>query len=190
MWVPSYLNDQFWARMRTTQRVESINSFFNKFVTRQTRLYEFREKYVEAMERRIMEEKEADEKSVKYNCNWLTRIAFEKYFQCIYTDTKFRAFQCECKWLMYCYVKKEIPNGDHIYSYVIEDCVWKTRKGRIHEYLTPKRRMYHCVHKIESKEIDCSYKIFKTHGILCRHAIRVLDRNLCEEPPNKYVLRR
>ncbi|KAL2928692.1 Protein FAR1-RELATED SEQUENCE 6 [Bienertia sinuspersici] len=125
---------------------------------------------------------------MKYTRNLLTGIPLEKYFQRIYADAKFRAFLCECERLMYCYVKEEVPNGDHMYSYVIEDRVWKTGKGGIHEYLTPKRRMYHCVHKIEEKEIECSCKMFETHGILCHHAIRVLDMNLYEEPPEKYVL--
>ncbi|KAL2905084.1 Protein FAR1-RELATED SEQUENCE 1 [Bienertia sinuspersici] len=68
--------------------------------------------------------------------------------------------------------------------------MYGTRKGGIHEYLTPKRRMYNCVHNIEEKEIQCGCKMFETHGILCRHVIRVLDMNLYEEPPEKYVLRR
>ncbi|KAL2937672.1 Protein FAR-RED IMPAIRED RESPONSE 1 [Bienertia sinuspersici] len=92
MWVPAYLKDQFWAGMRTTQRVESINSFFDKFVTRLTRLCEFGEKYLAAVERRIMQEKEADEKGHKYTRNLLTGIPLEKYFQRMYTDAKFRAF--------------------------------------------------------------------------------------------------
>ncbi|KAL2930192.1 Protein FAR-RED IMPAIRED RESPONSE 1 [Bienertia sinuspersici] len=32
--------------------------------------------------------------------------------------------------------------------------------------------------------------MFETHGILCRHVIRVVDMNLYEEPLEKYVLRR
>ncbi|KAL2893896.1 Protein FAR-RED IMPAIRED RESPONSE 1 [Bienertia sinuspersici] len=60
MWVPSYMKDQFWARMRTTQRVESINSFFDKFVTRKKK------------------EKEADDKGHKYTRNLLTGIPLEK----------------------------------------------------------------------------------------------------------------
>ncbi|KAL2936824.1 Protein FAR-RED IMPAIRED RESPONSE 1 [Bienertia sinuspersici] len=147
MWVHAYMKDQFRAGMRTMQHVESINSFFDKFVTWQTRLCEFGEKYVAAVERRIMQEKEVTEKGHKYTQNLPTRIPLEKYFQRMYTDAKFRAFQRECERLMYCYVKEEIPNKDHI----------------------------------------C--KMFETHGILCRHVIRVLDMNLYEEPPKKYVLR-
>ncbi|KAL2930284.1 Protein FAR1-RELATED SEQUENCE 1 [Bienertia sinuspersici] len=64
------------------------------------------------------------------------------------------------------------------------------RSMSIPEYLTPKRRMYNCVHNIKEKEIQCSCKMFETHGILCRHVIRVLDMNLYEEPHEMYVLRR
>ncbi|KAL2930332.1 Protein FAR-RED IMPAIRED RESPONSE 1 [Bienertia sinuspersici] len=132
MWVPTYMKDQFWVGMRTTQRVESINSFFDKFVTRQTRLCEFGEKYVAAVERWIMQEKEADDKGHKYTRNLLTGIPLEKYFQCTYTGAKFRAFQRECERLIYCYVKEKIAKGDQM----------------------------------------------------------VMDMNLYEEPPEKYVLRR
>ncbi|KAL2923876.1 putative protein FAR1-RELATED SEQUENCE 10 [Bienertia sinuspersici] len=90
------------------------------------------------VERRIMQEKEVDEKGHKYTRNLLMEILLEKCFQCMYRDVKFRAFQRECEPLMYCYVKEEIPNGDNIYSYVIEDRVWITGKGGIHEYLTPR----------------------------------------------------
>ncbi|KAL2943857.1 Protein FAR1-RELATED SEQUENCE 6, partial [Bienertia sinuspersici] len=133
---------------------------------------------------------EADDKAHKYTRNFLTGIPLEKYFQRMYTDAKFWAFQRECERLLYCYVKEEIPKGDHIYSYVIEDHVWKTGKGGIHEYLTPKRRLYNCEHNIVEKEIQCSCKMFETHGIQCRHVIRVMDMNLYEEPPEKYVFRR
>ncbi|XP_021743976.1 protein FAR-RED IMPAIRED RESPONSE 1-like [Chenopodium quinoa] len=39
MWVPAFMKEHFWAGMKTTQRVESINSFFDDFVNRKTKLY-------------------------------------------------------------------------------------------------------------------------------------------------------
>ncbi|RYR57436.1 hypothetical protein Ahy_A05g023169 isoform B [Arachis hypogaea] len=33
IWVPIYLDHHFWAGMRSTQRSESMHSFFNKFIT-------------------------------------------------------------------------------------------------------------------------------------------------------------
>ena len=72
MWVPAYVKHLFWAGMKTTQRVESINSFFDQFVHKHTHLYEFVEAYCEAMEARANEESmgryEHCEKS-KANCH-------------------------------------------------------------------------------------------------------------------------
>ena len=62
MWVPTYVKQLFWAGMRTTQRVESMNLFFDQFITRHARLYEFGEKYTVAVKKRALQEKEAGEK--------------------------------------------------------------------------------------------------------------------------------
>ncbi|KAL2935505.1 Protein FAR-RED IMPAIRED RESPONSE 1 [Bienertia sinuspersici] len=40
-WIPPYMKDMFWAGVRSTQRVESMNSIFDKYLKKQTRLYEF-----------------------------------------------------------------------------------------------------------------------------------------------------
>ena len=44
-WVDAYLNDIFCAEMTTSQRSESINSFFNGFVNANTKLVEFVHQY-------------------------------------------------------------------------------------------------------------------------------------------------
>ena len=37
MWVPAYMKHLFWAGMKTTQRSESINSFFDGYVHKTTK---------------------------------------------------------------------------------------------------------------------------------------------------------
>ncbi|XP_021739471.1 protein FAR-RED IMPAIRED RESPONSE 1-like [Chenopodium quinoa] len=66
MWVPAFMKEHFLAGMKTTQRVESINSFFDGFVNRKTRLYEFPNKYTRAMGRRVKAETDADARCGKY----------------------------------------------------------------------------------------------------------------------------
>ncbi|XP_056687847.1 protein FAR1-RELATED SEQUENCE 8-like [Spinacia oleracea] len=66
MWVPAYMNNYFWAGMKTTQRVESINSFFDGFLERSTKLFEFPKKYCAAMNKRCSDEKDADANGMKY----------------------------------------------------------------------------------------------------------------------------
>lgn len=85
MWVPSYLVDQFWAGMRTTQRVESMNSFFDQFITRHTMLCEFGEKYTTALAKRAEQEKVANAISNKFSRNCCTGFSVEKFFRKIYT---------------------------------------------------------------------------------------------------------
>ncbi|XP_061373652.1 protein FAR1-RELATED SEQUENCE 5-like [Gastrolobium bilobum] len=51
-WVPIFNRSTFFAGMNTTQRSESINSFFDGFVTAGTTLKEFVEKYNQAVDTR------------------------------------------------------------------------------------------------------------------------------------------
>ncbi|KAI5339418.1 hypothetical protein L3X38_018690 [Prunus dulcis] len=63
-WVPTYMRGAFFAGMSTTQRSESINSFFDKYLNKKTTLKEFVEKYkrVEArLASLLMESKEYSE---------------------------------------------------------------------------------------------------------------------------------
>lgn len=45
MWVPSFMTDYFSAGIRSTQRVESMHSFFDLFMNKHTTLCEFGERY-------------------------------------------------------------------------------------------------------------------------------------------------
>ncbi|XP_021862797.1 protein FAR-RED IMPAIRED RESPONSE 1-like [Spinacia oleracea] len=95
MWVPAYMNNYFWAGMKTTQRVESINSFFDGFLEKKTKLYEFPTKYCDAMNKRCSDEKHADNNCAKYIRKLVTGFHVEKVFQKLYTDNKFRDVQRE-----------------------------------------------------------------------------------------------
>ncbi|XP_021759494.1 protein FAR-RED IMPAIRED RESPONSE 1-like [Chenopodium quinoa] len=66
MWVPTYMKEFFWAGMKTTQRVESINRFFDGYVNRKTKLHEFPQKYCMALDQRVRDEVSADERCSKY----------------------------------------------------------------------------------------------------------------------------
>ncbi|XP_021721940.1 protein FAR-RED IMPAIRED RESPONSE 1-like [Chenopodium quinoa] len=72
MWVPPFMRDYFWARMNTTQRVESINIFFDGYVNRKTKLFEFPLKYAKAMDKRVRDETAADANRAKYSEEVLT----------------------------------------------------------------------------------------------------------------------
>ncbi|XP_056697352.1 protein FAR-RED IMPAIRED RESPONSE 1-like [Spinacia oleracea] len=163
MWVPAYVKHLFWAGMKTTQRVESLNSFFDQFVHKHTHLYEFVEAYCEAMEARANEESMADTSTARNLRQIVTCFPAEELFQKLYTDAKFHEVQRECSRVLYvrCLSKKMLDES--VEEYELEDRVW----------IKPKHAR---------KEIVTKHKT--------KHMILVYDLNNQTEIPGKYILHR
>ncbi|XP_021771180.1 protein FAR1-RELATED SEQUENCE 6-like [Chenopodium quinoa] len=190
MWVPAYMRYHFWAGMKTTQRVESINSFFDGFVNRHTKLFEFPQKYAKALEKCVRDETAADANCVKYVRRLVTGFAVERVFQKLYTDTKFQEVQAECSRMMYCYCKEEKMLNENTIQYVVEDRVWVVPEGQSEEVNTNRRRYYSATFNKQTKEVLCECRKFTTHGIMCKHMMRILDQNLVLEIPDQYIVSR
>ncbi|XP_021754070.1 protein FAR1-RELATED SEQUENCE 6-like [Chenopodium quinoa] len=190
MWVPAFMKEHFWAGMKTTQRVESINSFFDGFVNRKTKLYEFPEKYTRAMGRRVKAEYEADARCGKYLRRLVSGFYVEQFFRDIYTDTKFQEIEIECCRLMHCSGREERALEGNLIQYLLEDRVWIIPEGKSEEEITDRRRFYCVLFNTVTKDVSCDCRKFETFGILCRHIIQVYDQNLVFEIPSKYVLDR
>ncbi|RYQ83514.1 hypothetical protein Ahy_B10g102223 [Arachis hypogaea] len=60
IWVLIYLDHHFWAGMRSTQRSESMHSFFNKFITWNNLLIQFVKQYDNCLGSREQTERESD----------------------------------------------------------------------------------------------------------------------------------
>ena len=90
MWVPAYMRHPFWAGMKTTQRVESINNFFDNYVDKDTRLFEFAQRYIRAMESRTETETEADAKCTRFRRELVYRLPVEIVFRRYYTYAKYK----------------------------------------------------------------------------------------------------
>ena len=87
-WVPCFVKDIFWAGMSTTQRSESINSFFDKYLNKKATLKQFVEQYENALRDRT--EKENIEDFNSYN-SWyppITRYAMEEQMKNVLTNAK------------------------------------------------------------------------------------------------------
>ncbi|XP_010689518.2 protein FAR-RED IMPAIRED RESPONSE 1-like [Beta vulgaris subsp. vulgaris] len=121
IWVSAYLRHMFWAGMKTTQRVESMNSFFDRYVNKHTRLYEFAERYCEAMEVRANTKKLADANSGRYVCELVTDFAVEKVFQRVYTNSKFKEVQRECNRTIYLMFHRKNVISDNVVEHFVED---------------------------------------------------------------------
>ncbi|XP_039143920.1 protein FAR1-RELATED SEQUENCE 5-like [Dioscorea cayenensis subsp. rotundata] len=94
-WVSLYWQDTFTAGMTTTQRSESINSFFDGFVNAQTPLDEFVMQYDKALLARRNVEESEDFKTLNSIANFYTGHPIERHVGEVYTRAVFDTFQAE-----------------------------------------------------------------------------------------------
>ncbi|XP_021750398.1 protein FAR-RED ELONGATED HYPOCOTYL 3-like [Chenopodium quinoa] len=174
MWVPAFLKHLFWAGMKTTQRVESIHSFFDGYLSKHTLLHEFVERYEEALSVRSTSEKKADDNNARYVRKAYTNFPAELLFQKIYTDAKFKEVQRECSRMMYVSAIEKRQVSEHV-EHVIEDRVWFKPKNSSKEKPSKRKRRYVVTFDIVSKDACCECKYFECHGIICRHIIKVYE---------------
>ncbi|KAL2942489.1 Protein FAR1-RELATED SEQUENCE 5 [Bienertia sinuspersici] len=160
-------------RMRSTQRVESMNSFFDKYLKKQTRLYEFVQQYCKAMERRAEDEKQADADSARFCHQLVFDFPIERVFQKLYTSAKF------LEWSM----KK-------VLEYTIEDRVWVRDPNTRKDVPTRRKCEYEVKYNSNSYEAWCICKLMESSGIICRHIIAVFEKNDVEEVHDMFILRR
>uniref|UniRef100_A0A803LQK2 Protein FAR1-RELATED SEQUENCE n=1 Tax=Chenopodium quinoa TaxID=63459 RepID=A0A803LQK2_CHEQI len=190
MWVPAFVKHLFWAGMRTTQRVESIHSFFDGYLSRHTLLHEFVERYVEALEVRATAEKKVDDNNARYVRKAYSDFPAELIFQKIYTDAKFKEVQRECSRSLYVSPIEKGLVSESIIEHVVEDRVWYKPKNCTKEKPSKRKRRYKITFDCVSKEASCNCKHFECHDIICRHIIKVYKLNDHYEIPDKFILRR
>ncbi|QHO33769.1 Protein FAR-RED ELONGATED HYPOCOTYL [Arachis hypogaea] len=102
IWIPVYLDHHFWAGMRSTQRSESMHSFFNKFITRNSSLRQFVKQYNNCLASREQAEREFDAAFFHIVIPCATKSAIEAQFQHVYTHEKFREVQAQFRGKVNC----------------------------------------------------------------------------------------
>ncbi|KAL2940515.1 Protein FAR-RED ELONGATED HYPOCOTYL 3 [Bienertia sinuspersici] len=189
-WIPPYMKDMFWEGMRSTQRVESMNSFFDKYLKKQTRLYEFVQQYCKAMEQRAEDEKQADAESARFCHQLVSDFPIERVFQKIYTSAKFVEVQQECMKNLYVSIVGCKVVDENVLEYTIEDRVWVRDPNTRKEVPTRRKREYEVKYNSNSYEAWCVCKLMESSGIICRHIIAVFEKNDVEEVHDMFILRR
>ncbi|XP_024642129.1 protein FAR-RED IMPAIRED RESPONSE 1-like [Medicago truncatula] len=164
-WVPVYVRDVFWAGMSTTQRSESMNSFFDGYVCSKTSLKQFVEQYDSALKDKIEKESKADFGSFNSVIACVSHFGFESQFQKSFTNAKFKEFQVEVSSMMYCHTSFEELVGYNSIFYVIE-----SKKV----YDKAKDVVFKVSYNEKDFEIQCTCCLFEFKGILCRHILCVL----------------
>ncbi|XP_056690279.1 protein FAR1-RELATED SEQUENCE 5-like [Spinacia oleracea] len=190
MWVPAFMNGMFWAGMKSTQRSESINRFFDGFVDKHTRLFEFAPFYIKAVESRANDEQQADAADQRAVRPLATQFSVERAFRKVYTDAKFLEVQEQCNRVLYLTSLETTMVSAEVAHHKLEDRVWVLCKETRKEFSTKYRRNYIVQFNLETKLAECECKLFESDGILCRHIIKVYDMHDTQDVPDVYILRR
>ncbi|RYR78484.1 hypothetical protein Ahy_A01g003306 [Arachis hypogaea] len=163
IWVPIYLDHHFWAGMRSTQRSESMHSFFNKFITRNSSLIQFIKQYDNCLRSREQAERESDAADFHTVIPCATKSSIEAQFQDVYTHQKFREVQAQFRGKANCITR--LTNSALGYS--VYEVGEQVSISIFNKFVVT----YDSV----AAEVKCQCLLFESKGILCRHALSVLS---------------
>ncbi|EYU43155.1 hypothetical protein ABFS82_08G119200 [Erythranthe guttata] len=174
-WVPTFMRDTFLAGLSTSQRSESVNSVFDKYIHKKINLKEFVRQYGAILQNRYEEEDMADFDTWHKQPALKSPSPWEKQMSTIYTHAIFRKFQIEVLGVVGCHPKKEKENGGNV-VFRVDDCE-KTEKFVV-------------TWNEAKSEVSCSCLMFEYKGFLCRHSMIVLQICGLSSIPSQYILKR
>ncbi|XP_010049888.2 protein FAR-RED IMPAIRED RESPONSE 1 isoform X1 [Eucalyptus grandis] len=174
-WVPALLGESFLAGMSTAQRVDSMNSFFDRYIHKKITVKEFLRQYGVILHNRCEEEAVADFDTWHKQPALKSPSPWEKQLSTVYTHAIFRKFQIEVLGVVACHPRKESEDGGTV-IYRVEDF---------------EKKEYFMVtwNEVES-EVSCFCHLFEYHGFLCRHAMVVLQISGFPSIPSRYIMKR
>ncbi|XP_059431562.1 protein FAR-RED ELONGATED HYPOCOTYL 3-like [Corylus avellana] len=186
-WVPAYLKGVFWAGMRSTQRSESMNAFFDGYVRPSTTLKQFVDQYDLALRKKVENESLADFKSFNTKLPCVTFYPFEEKFEKVYTITKFKEVQHEIISRIYCTISLLTKEGA-ICTYQVTEQVKVQNEVVEDAYVKVVPYVVYFNEDGDEFEVKCTCDSFDSRGILCRHIFALLcAHNITSLPPKYYL---
>ncbi|XP_020243358.1 protein FAR1-RELATED SEQUENCE 5-like [Asparagus officinalis] len=176
-WVPCYLKDTFFAGMRSSQRSESINAFFDGYVNSQTQLHEFMTQYEKVVTHRRLSEAHEYFKSLNIKPVILLGHPIEVQAGEMYTHNMFDVFQTEFKGFgtEFC---EELRKDEDIVEYKI--CKFTDRgKWEVVTY-----------EQSSQMKFRCTCALFETNGVVCRHILSLMIARQMSSLLDHYILHR
>lgn len=174
-WVPTYVRDTCFAGISTSQRIETINSFFDKYMFRKTTLKEFVQRYEVALHDMYETESLADFQSWHTRPTLKSPSPYELQLSSVYTREIFNKFQDEIMGAHACFATKDKEDGS-VVTFNVND-------------LEAKLNFVVSWNELK-QEISCLCRLFEYKGFLCRHAIIVLQFSGATKIPSHYILKR
>ncbi|KAL6572221.1 hypothetical protein OROMI_013179 [Orobanche minor] len=174
-WALVYGRDTFTADMKSTQRSEGMNNVLKKYLKPEHNLLRFFEHYERVLSDRRYEELCADFKMIDTTPVLAISAHMLEHGAEVYTPEVFLLFQKEFVRIHNYSVHKVGKNemtSEYILSYSSEH----------NEHLVRYEALTH--------NVSCSCKKYTFVGILCAHALKVLDKKNVKKIPPQYILKR
>ncbi|KAL3813010.1 hypothetical protein ACJIZ3_014278 [Penstemon smallii] len=179
-WALVYGRETFCADMCTTQRSESMNSVIKKYISYKNELVEFFEHFERLLNDRRCKESRADFYTSQSVPSLLFPVQILKCWSqvhaaMIYTPKILELFQIEVCLSHDCDVEVCSENDTKIEFQV-------TYHGKHHHH--------YVTYDSTDASVSCSCKRFEFVGILCSHALKVLNFKKIVKIPDQYIKKR
>ncbi|KAJ4795581.1 Protein FAR1-RELATED SEQUENCE 5 [Rhynchospora pubera] len=176
-WAYCFMKDAYTLGIRSTQASESINSDLKNYLSCKLNVNRFMDHF----ERIVDAKREKEIKSDYYMTLRKPKVRYNIPILCeagdVYTTNIFELFQKECELSGSAYIESIDGN-----IYTVGMCNINVEE--------PSRKSRQVVWNRDEQTIVCSCKKFERVGILCCHAIKVLDREDIKNIPPRYILKR
>ncbi|KAJ9545059.1 hypothetical protein OSB04_024766 [Centaurea solstitialis] len=180
-WIPAfYRGTPMSGLMKTTSRSESSNAYINLFECFESDLVQFLSNYDTAIEKQRYKYSVKESETRTTYPRFITPLPLERHASQIYSRTIFFDIQKEIKkaaWV--CAIEVVEGDGDVKTFVISHNTKLSTEKIKLKV-----RRDY------ANNTVECQCDFFITHGILCRHALKVLINDKVDCIPSNYILRR
>ncbi|CAN6443779.1 unnamed protein product [Victoria cruziana] len=177
-WALAYGRQYFCAGMVSTQRVESMHATLRKCLYSCLTIFHFMEQYEVFINGLRQSEREEDVKG--FNTNPIT-LGMKILMQPgnLYTPIAFEWLKKEVIEALNCSLEVDAQEVN-MKRYRV---VWEGEEF-------PKRHEAYVTYNIGNKLVECTCKRYEFKGILCRHALKALDRENVKEIPESYIMQR
>ncbi|XP_031504039.1 protein FAR1-RELATED SEQUENCE 5-like isoform X2 [Nymphaea colorata] len=177
-WALAYGRQYFCAGMISTQRVESMHATLKKCLYSCLTIFCFMEQYEAFVNGLRQSELEEDIKG--FHTRPIT-LGMKILMQPadLYTPTAFEWLKKEVIEALNCSLEVDTPEANMQRYHV----VWEGEEF-------PKRHEAYVTYNVGNKAVECTCKKYEFKGILCRHALKALDRENIKEIPESYIMRR
>ena len=177
MWAAAYLQDKFYAGVRTTSRREGINSFIKRYIKSRHSIIELVQQFERAVKDCRNNELVADFSSMNSVPVLTTALkSIERGASNVYTREIFKE------------VKKEIER--HAALYVVDtENIATTVVYKLNKF-GKSCCEYNVMYDRNLVKFDCKCYLWNTHGIPCSHIFCVMKYENIEELPENMILKR